>query len=317
MRVVLAILLAALSSACARRAVSSAPPAPSVFDTQIRNAVLAGEGDSETGILRQRLAIDPSNSDLRRRLAARYEASGSPDLALDHIRLARAAAPADESLLLEEARLLRNLRLPAQAAAALNSFLAQGRPLSAQGHSWLGIASDEAGLLAAGEKAHRAALALSPSDDALHNNLGFNLVQQARPLEAAACFELALRHNRSNVLARSNLARLLASQPGSAAVAHWTSALGAAAAHNNRAAAYLDQGDPSNARTEIAAALRFQPDYWPALQNLILASSLDHRPASVTLAPPSSLWHRFTSSLKRAFTSSPQPPLVASTQRTR
>lgn len=299
-----------LFSGCARRVAQTPAAAPrsavhAAADRHVRNAVLAGEGDSEIPILRQRLAIAPQANDVRLRLAEKYQAAGFPDVALEHIRAARGYDLSDRTLLLKEVELLRQLDLPGQAAESLSRHFASTASNDPLLLSWLGITLDEAGRLPEGEKAHRQALALNPDDDALHNNLGFNLFSQQRFPEAARSFEQALRLNRRSETARANLARLMAIRPdapdATGAVAHWTSSLGAAAAHNNLAASLLEQGQYQKAREEIAVALRYKADYWPALKNLSLASELDGRPAQISAGDHPTRWQRFISSLKRAF----------------
>src|SRR5512145_1220146 len=99
-----------MSGACARRTASvpvTGPPASQqTMARQVREAKLVGEGDSEVRILRQRLATTPDSIDLRLDLALHYEKNGVPDLALEHVRLARGLAPERWDLAAEEARLL-------------------------------------------------------------------------------------------------------------------------------------------------------------------------------------------------------------------
>jgi len=170
--------------------------------------------------------------------------------------------------------------------------------------AWLGIALDEAGDLAAGEQAHRAALALAPSDDAILNNLGFNLLRQHRPEEAIRILEAALELNRQNTLARSNLARAMsaraAESDAAGAVAHWSVAVDPASAHNNLAAAYIERGDYVKARRELDAALALERSHWAAWNNLQLVSELDGGPAATSAAPPAGAWKRFTAVWRKA-----------------
>jgi len=56
-----------------------------------------------------------------------------------------------------------------------------------------------------GEKSHRAALALGPESDYLHTNLGYNLLMQKRPAEAAFEFKQALKLKPGSEVARNNL----------------------------------------------------------------------------------------------------------------
>ncbi|MBI5083665.1 MAG: tetratricopeptide repeat protein [Acidobacteria bacterium] len=307
-----ALLAAVAMGGCARRTAAipaQSPPRTSMratLDKQVRNAVVAGEGDQEVRILRQRLAIAPEANELRVQLADKYEAAGFPDLALEHIRNARLREPRERALLLSEVRLLRDQDLPGEAVSTLQQYLGLAGGADPELRSWLGIALDEAGKLEQGERAHREALAVSPESDALHNNLGYNLLQQRRYAEAATEFEAALRINRRSETARSNLARAMAERPAgqdpTAAVAHWTTAVDAAAAHSNLAAAYIEQAQYQKAREEIRTALRYKRAYGPALNNLKLVAELDGRPAEITSEERPARWHRFTALMKRAFT---------------
>ena len=293
-RLVLIAAVAAicLLSGCAQRTaavpVHSAPASQSTFARQVRNARIAGEGDPAVRILRQRLAVAPESTDLRLELASQYENSGYPDLALEHVRIARAYAPEELSLASEEARLLIKLDLAAEAVRVLRTVTAAAAAPAAT-HAWLAIALDETGELSAGEQAHRAALALSPQDDTLLNNLGYNLFQQGRAAEAAQVLESAVGRNRENTLARANLARALASGSGAAdsagAVAHWSVAVDPASAHNNLAAALIEQGSYEKARRELDAALAIERQHLAAWNNLKLVSDLDGLPATTQASP--------------------------------
>ncbi len=311
MRISVVLMCAAVVAGCAKRtalAPVAAPPQPAVraaMQRQTRKAVIAGEGNQQVKILRQRLALAPEANDLRVQLAERYDASGFPDVALELIRQARAREPRSRAFLLMEVGLLRKLELPGQAAESIAAFVASGGPSDGGLQAWLGITSDEAGNLAAGEQAHRAALVSSPDEDRLHNNLGYNLLLQRRYEEASVEFQAALRLNQRSETARGNLARVMAArsenQDPVGAVAHWTLAAEPAAAHSNLAAAYIDQGQYEKARDEIAVALRYRRDYWPALRNLELVAELDGRPAELPTQSHESYWHRFTASCKRVF----------------
>lgn len=311
MRFTAVLFFTAILMGCAKRsalAPVAAPPQPAVraaMQRQTRNAVIAGEGDEQVKILRQRLAIAPEANEIRVQLAERYDASGFSDVALEHIRLARTRDPRRPALLLIEVGLLRKLELPGQAAGLISAFLAGQDAPNSELLAWLGITSDEAGDLPGGERAHRAALTLSPAEDSLHNNLGYNLMLQRRYVEAAVEFETALRLNQRSETARSNLARAMAARTENpdptGAVAHWSLAVEPAAAHSNLAAALIDQGQYQKARDEISIALRYRRDYWPALRNLELVAELDGRPAELPANLRESPWRRFTASCKRLF----------------
>lgn len=301
-----------IASGCARRtaAIPAGAPAASqqTMARQVREAKLAGEGDPKVRVLRQRLAAEPDSIDLRLELARHYEQTGAPDLALEHVRLARRIARGDFHLAAEEARLLLRQNMPEEAVRALKPVASEpGAPPEIP--AWLGIALDEAGDLTAGEEAHRAALALAPDDDAVMNNLGFNLLQQNRPEEAIRILESALRQNRENALARSNLARAMsmraaASDP-SGAVAHWSVAVDPASAHNNLAAALIERGDYAQARRELQAALAIERSHFAAWNNLRLVSELDGQPLTSAGFRNPGRWSRFTAALKKAFRASP------------
>ena len=78
----------------------------------------------------------------------------------------------------------------------------------------MGILQDEAGELTKAEESYRGALVLNPKSDALHNNLGYNLLLQKRNTEAASEFRKALAIAPGiRRLARNNLGTALASQP--------------------------------------------------------------------------------------------------------
>ena len=73
--------------------------------------MIAREGDEQVKILRQRLAMAPGASEVRVQLAERHDASGFPDVALEHIRSARTGEARDRGLLLMEVGLLRKFEI--------------------------------------------------------------------------------------------------------------------------------------------------------------------------------------------------------------
>jgi Flp pilus assembly protein TadD len=276
------------------------------MERQAKNAVLAGEGDAYVRMLRQRLAVAPEANAVRLELAGIYEKGGYADLALEHVRAARERDAGNEALAIEEARLLRKLELPAEAARTLAAYTTAHPDAGAATHSRLAVALDEAGRPEEAGREHRRAVELEPDQDAYHNNLGFHLFQQQQYEEAVAEFEKALDLNRRSDTARANLAQAMALRPGQAdtagAVAHWRMATDdAAAAHNNLAAAYIERGEYARAREEINLSLAYRKEYGPALRNLDLISQLDGQPPTFAAAPHPSLWRRFTASLKRTF----------------
>ena len=311
-RCLLLLLAAACTWSCApRRAGNLRKPAPvpaaggieTTLERQIINARDAGDGDYLIRSLQARVAGEPDNLEARLELARRYQQAGSPELALEHYRLAATRFPDSGEVQLLLARCLRSLRLTAQAEDGLAKFLKQRPQTSPEFSAWLGILRDELGDWEPGEAAHRAALALAPNRDDLHNNLGYNLLQQKRHQQAAEEFRQALTLRPDSAIARNNLGLALASQPAEA-LRNWQAAGDPASAHNNLAAALIEQGRYEEARKQLEIALGHTRSYPAALANLRLLSELDGQPvvlpsgqsAPARTAPA---WKRFLSTLWR------------------
>lgn len=250
------------------------------FERQIVNARYAGEGDWQLRALQTRLATDPDNLQVRLDLARHYESLGSRELALEHYRLAAGRFPESKEVHLGMAKCLRAMGLPAEAADGLEKFLGGHPEAGAELASWLGILRDEAGQWQRGEQWHRTALKLAPDQDRLHNNLGYNLLQQKRFAEAAEEFRKALALRPDSAVARNNLGLALASQPEEA-LREWQKAADKATAHSNLAAALIEQGRYAEARKELDTALSYNRNHPAALANLRLIAQLDGRPTTV------------------------------------
>ncbi len=311
----IAVALASLS-ACAHRARVSAVPGqagarPSAvaetFRRQVLNAVDAGDGDIRVRFLRQKIAADPGDLAARLELASHYQEMRFPELALDHYRLAAAQFPDNAQVHLLLARSLRSLGIGDQAVDALAGFLARHPEGSAELLSWLGILNDELGRWPQAEKAHREALAKAPRQAVLENNLGYNLLLQGKPADAAPHFRRALALDSRSETARNNLGLALASQPASQpgeALLHWKSVADAATAHSNLAAVLIEQGNYAEARKQLEAALGYRQDHPSALRNLELVSQLDGGPAAIRISPRQGFWSRFRAALRKALVSS-------------
>jgi tetratricopeptide (TPR) repeat protein len=284
------------------------PAAPSparsfnpTFERQILNARYAGEGDYQLRALQARLAAEPDNLQLRLELARHYESVGSRELALEHYRLAAGRFPDSREVHLGMAKCLRAMGLEAEAADGLEKFLGRHPEAGPELASWLGILRDESGQWQRGEPWHRAALKLAPDQDRLHNNLGYNLLQQTRFAEAAEEFRRALALRPDSAIARNNLGLALASQPEEA-LRHWQKGSDQATAHNNLAAALIEQGRYAEARKELDAALSYNRNHPAALANLRLISQLDGQPTTLSARPaPRSGWKRFLVAFWRGF----------------
>jgi len=288
------------------------PPAPrptfAMFERQIDNARYAGEGDLELRALQVWLANEPDNLKVRLELARRYENLGSRELALEHYRLAAGRFPESAEVQLGMAKCLRALGLRAQAAEGLEKFLAGYPQAKPEYHSWLAILWDELGQWQRGEEAHRAALRLAPARDSLHNNLGYNLLQQKRFAEAAEQFRRALELAPDSAIARNNLGLALASQPEEA-LRQWQKGADRATAHSNLAAVLIEQGRYAEARKELETALSYNRNHPAALANLRLIAQLDGKPTTVPAEQGGrSGWRRFWSAFWRELAGIEAPP---------
>jgi Flp pilus assembly protein TadD len=294
-------MAAALTSSCVHeRRVAGAPvaaPAPTNWDRQIRNATNAGDGDYILKTLGQRVAAEPDNIPIRLELAKLYRERGYPEVSLEICRLAVARFPESAEAQLALARALHDMKRPAEAIAALESQPRQ----SADYYSWLGILRDQTGAWEAAEPAHRKAVELAPAQDALHNNLGYNLLMQKKSEAAAAEFREALRLNPASQLARNNLGMALANSNTGEAISNWQAASDPATAHSNLAAVWIEKGNYPEARKELAIALGYNRSHPSALRNMELVSRLDGQPAILSAKAPENRWDRWKTGFKRLF----------------
>jgi len=245
-----------------------------VFDSQVKNAVRLGDGDLEIQALRKRLMDNPLDTAVRRRLAAKYDSAGYPDLALEHLRIAFEHDPKNLSLGLDLAAALRDQGLQTQAAQILSSSLTSATPNPSDWSS-AAILTDTLVSLTAGEVLHRKALSLAPGNFNFANNLAYNLICQKRATEAEQLLKNLLRSKPTHETARNNLASLYATQLNQPeeALLHWKAISGPAAAHNNLAVAYMDQGKWPEAKHELEQALTLRFQFPEALQNLQLVAA--------------------------------------------
>jgi tetratricopeptide (TPR) repeat protein len=243
------------------------------------------------------MTADPTNLKIRIELARHYEATGYPELAAEHYRLAAVQFPDSAEVAVAQARLMRKLELPGQALAGLAKFRTAHPTVPYEVLSWIGILQDEAGELTKAEESYRVALTLNPKSDSLHNNLGYNLLLQKKNAEAAGEFRNALAIAPHSQIARNNLGTALATQPREA-VLHMQSVSDPATAHSNLAAVLIEQGLYSEARAELKLALGYRNDHPAALSNLQLVSELDGKAFTVQTRVPSSRWKRFARGFK-------------------
>ena len=271
-----------------------------VMRRQVLNAVDAGEGNPRVRNLRERMAEKPKNVRLRLELAAEYSRTGYPELELEHLRLAVERFPESEAAVVALSRALVRVHRPGEAEKRLNEFLAKRDKPSANVLSWAGIVQDELGKWKDGEPLHRRAVERAPGRDALHNNLGYNLLMQGRKGDAAEEFRRALDLNPSSETARNNLGLSLGDQP-EAAITQFRQTADLAVAHNNLAAYLYEKGDVAGARKELELALEYRKDSPKILENLRNLAALDGMPIQMPRTEQHSFWRTFARGLKHAF----------------
>jgi len=298
--------LAALVCSCTRNpqvAQAPPPPTPTVWERQVKNAVDAGDGDYQLRLLRDKVAAEPANIQVRLDLAKAYRDRGFADVALEISRLAAARFPDSGEVQLVLVRSLRDSNRRAEAAEGLEDFLKTHAQTAPEYYSWLGILRDESGHWPLGEPAHRHAVELSPNVDYLHNNLGYNLLMQKKNEEAAEEFRAALRLNPKSQVARNNLGLALANlNAAEQAVASFQAAADPATAHSNLAAVWIEKGNYPAARKELEVALGYNRTHPAALKNLELVGRMDGQTATLpAIASDPSRWTRWKISFKRLF----------------
>lgn len=271
-----------------------------VMQRQILNAIDAGEGNPRVRELRQRMVTHPGDVKLRIELAEEYGKSGLRELELEHLRLAVERFPEAEAAVVALSRSLVRADRAAEAASRLGEYLAKHEKASATVFSWAGIAQDKMQNVQAGESWHRKAVERAPSRDALHNNLGYNLMMQGRKADAAEEFRRALDLNPSSETARNNLGLALGDQPA-AAITQFRQTSDLAVAHNNLATYLFEKGDWAGARRELELALEYRRDMPQILENLRKVSALDGTPIHVPQTDNRSIWQMFARGLKHTF----------------
>ena len=305
-----------LISACAsRQHVARRQPVPEpavrqAITRQVTNAIDLGDGDIEIRELRKLLLADPGNLNARLQLAERYRTAGSPELWIDHYRLAADRFPANGYVATLLAKALRDVGRGQEAITVLVGFCQKHSDAAPEVLSLLGVLRDDAGDFSGAERAYEQAIQRSPKLAYLHNNLGYNLMLQGKSKAAVREFEQALAIDPRSEFANNNLGlALLAdwtddSQPKEALL-HWQSVSGPATAHNNLATVLIQQKRYPEARKELEIALSYRRNLPAALENLALVSQLDGKPA-VPSPARNSFWKRVT----KVFVVSSQPAIV-------
>jgi Flp pilus assembly protein TadD len=279
---------------------------------QVENAVDLGDGDVEAKRWRQRLAANVNDLDARLALARLYASRGLPELAIEHDRMAAALNPDLPGVTLLLVKALRDVNELTEASRVVALFTSKHPKESWELLSLQGILEDEQGRFKQGEAAYRAALSIDSSQTSLHNNLGYNLLLQGNAESAAVEFRRAIAIDPHSAIAHNNLGTALMwakSGKSEQAFAEWRRSSDPAAAHNNLAAIFLEQGHYAEARQELASAFEFRPNYPAALANLRLVAAADGGPATPPPSGPNvNLWKRVTSGLTKAMIGKPADP---------
>jgi tetratricopeptide (TPR) repeat protein len=300
---VIPTLMALLFTSCVRvvqdTSMRPAVPAPvyktavaKAMERHIQNAVDAGDGDLRIAALRRKLAANPGDLPSRMEIGRAYLEAGYPDIALEHYRLAAARFPESAEIAVLLSKTFRMLKMPVEAKATLQDFIARQPAAPADVFSWLAIMQDESQDYTAAEQNHRRAAERQANSDLMYNNLGYNLLLQGRNEEAAAEFRKALDIAPASPVARNNLGLAMSADPNDA-IMHWQSVSDPATAHNNMAAVLIEKGNFADARKELELALRYKQDHQAALHNLRLVSELDGRAGQLPLLPGGAFWRRF------------------------
>ena len=124
----------------------------STMRRQIQNAIDAGDGDAVARGLRQQLEKNPGDLETRLQLAAHYKKAGSPELAIEHYRLAAERFPDSQKVALLLAEAMTGDGHTRDALQLLERFAERKAPESSEVPSWIGILRDELGELKSDDK---------------------------------------------------------------------------------------------------------------------------------------------------------------------
>lgn len=318
-RTFLSLALLMLAGCASRQHISSNPryavtqtmnAVTQAMTRQVTNAIDMGDGDIQARNLRERLIADPNDLAARLELAERYRQAGSPELWIEHYRLAVERFPQNPTVAMLFAKALRDLDRSRDAIAVLLRFCKSNPVPPPEVLSLLGVLHDDAGDFTAAEQAYRTALAQAHDLAYIHNNLGYNLLLQGTPKAAVVEFERALQLEPHSQFAHNNLGLALLAQSTSdaqskEALLHWQSVSGPATAHNNLATVLIRQGRYTEARKELEIALGYQSNHAAAQKNLDLVAELEGGKVPPVLAK-NSFWKRVT----KVFATSSKPATV-------
>src|ERR1051326_6244047 len=295
-----ALILSSLSflllASCAHKHIVQSPPQNPAYavtqnmQRQIQNARNVGDGDYALRQLRERGVSNPADLDARLQIADYLKRSGSLDLAIENYRLAAERFPDNPAVVLLLAKSLRDANQQAAALDAAVNFCKRHQDAPPELLSFTGVMQDDAGQWTQAEPYYRRAIEESPNLSYLHNNLGYNLLQQKRSTEAVAEFRQALAIDPRSEIATNNLAlALLGAWKSDAepreALMRWQTITDPATAHNNLASYLMEQGRYKEAHKELDIALKLNHNHAAALRNAQLLADLENGTASTAVAP--------------------------------
>lgn len=163
---------------------------------------------------------------------------------------------------------LREKGMYRAAATELRKVLKQ-RPRSARAQAAYGVLLDKMSRHSAAEKHHRRAVALDADNGRYHNDLGFCLFLQRRLDDAKKVMREAIRLDPSLRRAFNNLGFIYGLEGDrQTALKTFKQAGSLAMALTNMGLVEELRGHPRSARRYYEKALRFEPNYGPALRNL-------------------------------------------------
>jgi Flp pilus assembly protein TadD len=161
---------------------------------------------------------------------------------------------------------------------------------SPDGHAALALLLDETERGGEAEKHHERAIALAPTNPALHNNAGFSLFLRGKYERAVLRYQAALRLDPANRRIRTNLGYAYAGMNDwpRAAREFDKGALTPGRGKNNLGFAYERHGNLATAFSLYEQALRLDPACAEARRNLLAVAQKLNRPLPNDLPPEAS-----------------------------
>jgi tetratricopeptide (TPR) repeat protein len=262
----------------------------SVYKTEQGNSVEAEElkrklldSDPELARLDTLIGIDPKDIESRKTLAAAYLRGGLPWSAYQLFNEIKAVAPGNFEADLGLGRIWDTWGDYIQARQYANAAI-EINPQSADAYELMGKIQLHRNALNEAVTSFKQALQLAPDVPVVLANLGYAYMLTKNLTEAKAAFEKALSLDSGLVEARNNLGIVLGEMGDPhAALAQMQQVGSPEVALNNLGALYLFQKKPVEAMQAFQEALKYDPGYTKAQENLSVARSLVPPPVIVNL----------------------------------